>query len=100
MATAARTDNGRRRLPTGAPFRARPTAGRLLLGPTFDLGSQPELHAALTEVDCRSGHICVALLVLADGVAVGEVEDVGDTLCVKQILRVDLRAHFRTSLQL
>jgi hypothetical protein len=77
----------------GAALRTSPTAGGLLLGPTFDLSTEPELHPAVAEVDCGPGHVVVALLVLADGIAVGEAEDVCDPLCVEQILRIHLGAH-------
>jgi hypothetical protein len=51
-------------------------------GPALDLRSEPELHAALSKVEYRLGHVVVPLLVLVNGVPVGEAEDLGHALCV------------------
>jgi hypothetical protein len=65
----------------------------LALCPPLDLGSEPELDTTLAEVDDRSRHVFVSLLILADGIAVGEFEDVGDALSVEEMLCLDFGGH-------
>ena len=70
------------------------SSARFLVGsPAFHLGSQPELHAARSQVEHRLRHVGVPPLILGDGVAVSEAKDFGNALCVEKILGVDLRGH-------
>jgi hypothetical protein len=55
----------------------------LVFGPTLDLRAEPELDPSRAEVEDRSGHVAVATLVLADRIAVGQAEDVGNSLGVE-----------------
>jgi hypothetical protein len=59
--------------------------------PTLNLGTEPKLDAALSEIEYRPWHVVVALLVLKHGVAVREAEDFGHALGVDQIFRGYLR---------
>lgn len=88
------------RRPTPAPKSATDAAlraclsARCLLGrPAFHLGSQPELHAARSQIEHRLWHVGVPPLILGDGVAVSEPEDFRNALCVEEILGVDFRGH-------
>jgi len=54
--------------------RTRPTTLHLTNPPLRNLGTQPELHAALAEVEYRSRHVVVAALVLEHSVAMREAE--------------------------
>jgi sirohydrochlorin ferrochelatase len=67
--------------------------------PSRHLGTQPELDATLSEINGRSWHVVVAPLVLADGVAMSKVQDVGDALCVDEVVDCYLFGH-RSSLQM
>jgi hypothetical protein len=64
-----------------------------LLDPSCDLRAEPELDAAFTKVDDRLGHVVVGSLILADGVAVRQAENVGDALSVDQVIDGDLFRH-------
>jgi hypothetical protein len=57
------------------------------------LRTEPELDSALAEIDYRLRHILVFALVLKDGVAVGEVEDVGHSLRIEEVFRSDSGGH-------
>ena len=70
--------------------RTRSATSRLLVGPSLDLGTQPELDAALSEIENRSRHIAVPLLVLEHRVAIGQTEDLGNALRVDQVTGVDV----------
>jgi hypothetical protein len=72
---------------------ARSSAGFLLGGPAFDLGTKPELHAARSQVEGWLRHVGVPPLILGHGVAVREAKDFGDALCVEKIRCVDLWGH-------
>jgi hypothetical protein len=54
----------------------------LLSSPALDVGSQPELDPSSAEVDYWARHVGVPPLVLADGVPMGQVQNVGDALGV------------------
>jgi len=63
------------------------TPGRVqLCSPTGHLGPQPKLDATLSEIDGRPWHIFVAPLVLANGVAMSEMQDVSDALRIDEIV--------------
>jgi hypothetical protein len=57
-------------------------ASRLLVGPSLDLGTQPELDTALAEVENRLRHVAVPLLILEHRVAVGQAENLRNSLRV------------------
>lgn len=61
--------------------------------PPFNLGAEPELHAAVAKVQDRSRHVVISALVLEYRVAMGEAEYTGDALGVKQVLRGDSGRH-------
>ena len=64
-----------------ASWSSSPASG-LCLRPPLDLGTQPQFHAAVTEVHNRTRHVVVPALVEADAVPVRQAEDVGDDLGV------------------
>ena len=70
-----------------------PAALGLMLGPLRDLGAQPKLCAAAAETDDRAGHVRVAPLVLAHCVAMRKAEDLGDAVCVNEVVRIDPGRH-------
>jgi hypothetical protein len=80
-------------LTSDAALRASTSMGSLAGRPPLDVGTQPELDAALTQIDYWLGHIVVPLLVLADGIPVRQAEDVRNTLRVEQILGCNSRCH-------
>jgi hypothetical protein len=61
--------------------------------PPLDLGTEPKLDAALTEVDRRPWHVLVFPLVLEYRVAVREAQDIRHALGVEEIVGLDLRGH-------
>jgi hypothetical protein len=61
--------------------------------PALDLGTEPKLDSAVTEIDHRPWHVFIPALVEADAVAVGNAEKISDRLGVKQIFRRDLGTH-------
>jgi len=66
-----------------------PTAGSTLLmaaGPSLDLRPQPQHRTAAAKVDDWPRHVLVAGLVLANGVAVGETEDLRHVAGIDQIV--------------
>jgi hypothetical protein len=65
---------------------SRTSRGRLSLRPRPHLRSEPELAASAAKVDNRTGHIRIPLLILANGVAMGETEDLRDAMGINQIL--------------
>jgi hypothetical protein len=65
----------------------------LALGPTLDLGSEPELHAPVAELAHRARHVLVPVLIHANGVAVSETEEIGHSICVEEIVDVYLSTH-------
>jgi len=73
--------------------RTRPATLHLTRPPLRNVGTQPELHATLAEVEYRSWHVVVAALVLEHGVAMREAEQVGDALSIQKILCMDLWSH-------
>jgi hypothetical protein len=56
--------------------------GSLVSPPALDLRAQPQLDTPFTEVHNWARHVLIAALVEAYAVAMGELEDVGDVLCV------------------
>jgi len=72
-----------------------PAAAALCLpiSPSGDLRSEPEFDPTRPQIDGRLRHVVVAPLVLAHGVAMGEVKDVGDTLRVDEIVDRDSLRH-------
>ena len=90
---------------SGNPSTSDPTSGPgaaaslTLCGPLLDLRAEPELDPAFSEIDGRPWHVCVPLLVLTDSVAVSEIEDVRDTLCINEVVDRDSPDH-PSSLQL
>lgn len=76
---------------TDAALRTCASASLPSCGPVFDLGTQPELHAARAQVEHRLRHVGVSLPILGDCVAVSEAKDFGNALCVKEILGVHRR---------
>jgi hypothetical protein len=71
----------------------RTTLSGLASGPPLDLGTEPELDAALPEVEHGLGHVLIPLLVLVNRVAVSETEYLGHALRVDQVLRSDPWRH-------
>lgn len=65
----------------------------------LDLGPEPEHWPAPAKVDDRTGHVRVARLVLADGVSVGETEDLGDIVGVDQVIDEDSSGHEKSLLE-
>jgi len=61
--------------------------------PVLDLGTQPELHTALTKVDHRARHIRVTVLVDAHGVVTRHAKDFGDAVSVKKVIDDDGPRH-------
>ena len=66
---------------------------RLFGSPAFDLGPKPELQSAFAEVDNRARHVGVTTLVLADGVAVGQAQEVRNGLGVEKVFGRNQRSH-------
>jgi hypothetical protein len=77
---------------TSATSRVLPMMSR----PSFDLGSEPQLRAAAAEVNHGAGHLVVARLVLADGIAVCKAKELSHALGVNEVVDVDLAAHAMT----
>src|SRR5437016_3474532 len=71
----------------------RTTLSGLANSPTFNLGTEPELHPPSAQIDHRLRHVLVCALVLKDRVALGETQDVGHSLRVKQVFCCDSRGH-------
>ena len=61
----------------------------------FDVRAEPELRSAVTEIAYGAGHVGIAMLVDAHGVAVGEAEQFGDSVGVQQVIRIDCSTHAR-----
>jgi len=61
--------------------------------PAFDLGSEPEPWPTATEVNHRPRHVGITRLVLADGVSVGETEDLGYIVGVDEVIHEDSSGH-------
>ena len=62
-----------------------------MLEPVLNLISQPEPRSGSTEVDYWSGHVGIALLVSAHGVAMSQTKDLRYLLGIDQILGPDDR---------
>src|SRR5690242_9029235 len=77
----------------GAPPTTGPALGGQLCCPPFDLGAKPKLDAPIAELAHRTRHIVVPVLVDADGVPVGKTEELGNAVCVEEIVDVHLSAH-------
>ena len=69
-----------------ATSRSGAAGGVELCGPAGDLRTEPELYATVSEIDNRPWHVVVAPLVLADCVAMSEVQDVSDALRIDEIV--------------
>lgn len=65
----------------------------LLSCPHFDLGTQPELDAAASEVQDRPWHVGVSMLIHADCVAVRESKQLGHAVRVEKVVEVYMSAH-------
>jgi hypothetical protein len=65
----------------------------LLVRPTLDLGPEPELGAAASEVDDRSWHVGVTPLVETDAVPVREAKEAGDAVGIHKIVCGDKSTH-------
>jgi hypothetical protein len=81
---------------TGAlPLGTSPSAatGGLVGDPLLDLRAEPELHAALAQVDDRAGHVRVAVLVDAHGVVARDAEDLRDAMSVEEVIDDDSPRH-------
>ena len=77
--------------------RARLATLRLLGRPALDLRPQPELDAAIPEIDDRAWHVGVAALVEADAVAMRQSKNFGHRLRIKQVLGGDSGTHRKES---
>jgi hypothetical protein len=77
------------------PPRTAPSAaiGGLVGGPLLDLRAKPDFHAALTEVDHRSGHVGIPVLVDADCIGMGEVQKLCHAMRVEEIIQGDPTSH-------
>ena len=73
----------------GTGMTARPLCGC----PAFDVGLEPDLHAAVAEVEDGSWHIRVPMLVHAHGIAVREAKQLCHAIGVDEIIDVDSLAH-------
>jgi hypothetical protein len=65
-----------------------------LVGPNFEVGSKPELYAALAKVNGRLGHLGVSTLVDADSVRMREAEQFGDAVSIQKVIDFDSPRHF------
>jgi hypothetical protein len=83
--------------PTGSTTRAATfgtaTTHSLPRRPTLDFVLQPKLGSPITELSHGSGHVRIAVLVDAYGVAVCQTEEFGDSVRVKEIVDVHFSAH-------
>jgi hypothetical protein len=61
----------------------------LLVSPALDFGSEPELYSTLSEVEHRHRHVVIPLLILQDGISVGEAQDLSDALRIEEIVSLD-----------
>jgi len=61
--------------------------------PPLHLRPQPKHRTSTAEVDNRAGHFLVTRLVLADGVAVGETEDLRHIAGINQLVDDDFARH-------
>ena len=66
---------------------------RSLACPPLELGLEPELYAALTEVERRLWHVLVAALVHADGVRMREPEHLRDAVGIHKVIEIDSLWH-------
>ena len=89
----ARSDRSSSKTTQSASLTTSTAIRRLACGPSFDFGSKPELDAPLAEIEHGLRHIVVPLLILKDGVAVSQPEDLGYALRIEQILCRDHRSH-------
>jgi hypothetical protein len=77
----------------GATSGTRATGRRLLGCPAFNVRPEPDLDAAVAEVEDRPWHVQVPVLVDADGVAVGEAQELSYAVGVDEIVDVDSLTH-------
>jgi hypothetical protein len=78
---------------------ARPTLCELTSRPCFDLRPKPQLGPSIAELADWTRHVVVPVLIHAHGVAVSETEELGDAVCVEEIVDVYLAAHIARLLQ-
>ena len=76
-----------------ASLRASSALRGLLCSPVLDLGPEPELASAASEIDDRSRHVDIAMLIDADRAGVRKAQDRGDAASVCEVLGVDRRRH-------
>jgi hypothetical protein len=82
-------------LPTDRRFRRRAAASQTPCRsrPPLDILAEPEEASARAEVDDGWREVGVARPIEADGVALGEAEELGDGVRVEVVVVVDLAAH-------
>jgi hypothetical protein len=61
--------------------------------PSLDLGTEPEHRPPRPQVHDRARHIRIARLVLADGIAVTEAEDLGNVARIDQVVHENSARH-------
>jgi hypothetical protein len=81
------------RLPSGTSTGFVATGRLALLIPGHDLRSEPQLDPTVAQIECRSRHVMVTVLVLNDCVRMAQTENLSNHSCIHEIVDIHIAAH-------